>query len=333
MDKLPNNFDHIFYSNYYPDLKNAFGYDKPSLENHYIIHGRFENRKYCLVPENFNWKKYILLNPDIFNTMESMTKNNAINHFLENNVDHLDLYLNDEINDDDIVNNNVNINKKPIYILYYAFLNNDKDWRHMIQGQIFDIYKSGIINVSMFHAVLLGTPEDIQEAKILLESILNIPISITEVIKNEYEFPAIIKIRELAIENPDKIFIYIHSKGMVNHNYSKYRTILEQRLTLNTFLDWESTLYIFDTFPNIQKAGLLPGETGLCWFNFWWARASYLISCEPIKIPENMVEPDRFICEEWLGSHGSKDWHDCYSLTNKNISFSTNPSDEVWSKF
>jgi len=200
----------------------------------------------------------------------------------------------------------------------------------MIKGQIYDILISGIINVSVFHAVLLGNPEDIQDAKSILESTLNMSIEITEVFENKYEFPAIIKIRELALINPEKIFIYIHSKGMVNHNPGTGRTQIEQRLTLNTFLDWESTLHIFENYAIIQKAALFPGDTGLGWFNFWWARGSYLISCRPIKIPENMIENDRFICEDWLGSHGSKTWQDCYSIVNKNISFSKNPSEDIW---
>jgi hypothetical protein len=321
MNKLPNKFDYIFYSNYYTDLKNAFGFDKLSLENHYLTHGRFENRKYCDFPEKFNWKTYLQLNDDKFTSMESRTKNNVIEHFLNNDITNTEEYIDNEIS---------SVNEKPIFILYYAFLNNNKDWRSIIKGQIFDVIKSGIINVSKFHAVLLGTPENIQEAKLILETILNITIEITEVFDNQYEFPAIIKIRELALIHPEKIFIYIHSKGMVNHNPGTGRTNFEQRLTLNTFLDWETTLHIFEKYPLIQKAALFPGNTGLGWFNFWWARGSHLISCKPIKIPENMVENDRFKCEDWLGSHGSQTWEDCYSIVNKNISFSSNPSEDLW---
>jgi len=314
MSKLPKNFDHIFYADHYHDLKNAFGLDKTSLENHYLSNGRFENRKYCDLPEKFNWKTYLQTNSDHFTTIESITKNNVIDHFLNNSA------------------NIAEYNDKPIFILYYAYLNVEKDWRDMIKNQLYDMKKSGIMSVSMFHAVLLGTPDNIKEAKLLIETLLNRNVEITEIYNNLYEFPAIIKIRELAIIYPEKIFIYFHSKGMVNNNDSRYRTQVEQRLTLNTFLDWESTLYIFEKYSNIQKAALFPSINGFGWYNFWWATGSYLASCKPIEIPENLVDNDRFLCESWLGTNGSNTWEDCYSIVNKNISYSELPWDEIWTK-
>jgi hypothetical protein len=311
MKKLPLNFDHIFYSNYYNDLNKAFGYNKDLLQNHYLNYGIYENRKYCNLPDNFYWEEYIEQNPDVFDSIEKHNKQFAVNHFLENK------------------HNNSN---KSIFIVYYAYLNNDKNWRNIIKGQIEDVYKSGILNCSLFHPVLYGDPNDIKECKKLLEDIIKINIEVTEVYENKYEFPAIIKIRELALENPDKIFIYFHSKGMVFHNPVGERTIIEYKLTNNTFCNWESTLHIFKKFPKIQKAALFPSENGFGWFNFWWARGTYLISCKPIEIPENLKLDDRFLCEAWLGDYGSKTWEDCYSIITKDIWYSKNPSDDVWNK-
>ena len=325
MDDLPEKFDHVFYSNYYNDLFNAFGHNKQLLENHYLKSGRFENRNYCDLPDNFNWQKYILFNKDVFNTIEMCTKDNAICHFL-NNKHNLNTYINDhndDINDhnDDINDHNDDINDKPIYILYYAFLYNGQKWKNIIAGQIRDIYYSGILKMSKLHAVLLGTPCEIQEAKLLIQTIINDTIDITEVYENTYEFPAFIKIRELALINPNKIFIYLHSKGMINHNPGQHRTMIEMLLTRSTLLNWDNTLFIFKHFPEIQKAGSFPAQEGWIWYNFWWARGSYLISCNPIEIPINMVENDRFICESWLGRSGTNTWTDIYSLVSKNISY------------
>ena len=175
--------------------------------------------------------------------------------------------------------------------------------------------------MSKLHVVLLGTPCEIQEAKLMIENIINDTIDITEVYENTYEFPAIIKIRELALINPNKIFIYLHIKVMINHNPTQHRTMAEILLTRSTLLNWDTTLFIFNHFPEIQKAGSFPSQDGWVWFNFWWARGSYLISCSPIEIPINMVENDRFICENWLGASGSNTWTDTYSLVTKNISY------------
>lgn len=338
MNTLPKCFNYIFYSTYYDDLNKAFGYNQELLENHYLLHGRFENRKYCNIPDNFDWKKYISNNPEIFDTIETVTKDNSIYHFLQNTHENTHENSKEYLSNSNTVHHHwrpptedtaieLVQENSVIFILYYAFLNNDKDWRHMIKYQLFDVYKSGVISVSKVHAVLLGTPDDIKEAKLIIESVLKISIEITEVYENKYEFPALIKIRELALEHSDKLFIYIHSKGMVNHNLGKYRIQTEQRLTLSTLLNWESTLYIFEKYPTIQKAGLMPAEKGWIWFNFWWARASYIISCSPIEVSD-----DRFVCENWLGENGNQHWNDSYSLINNNISFSADPSTDIWTK-
>jgi len=196
-------------------------------------------------------------------------------------------------------------------------LYNGQKWKNIVTGQMKDIYNSGILKISNLHIVLLGMPYDIQEAKLLIEDIIKDAVNITEVYENAYEFPAIIKIRELALINPNKIFIYLHSKGMINNNPGQHRTMVEIILTRSTLLNWETTLFMFNHFPEIQKAGSFPAEDGWVWFNFWWARGSYLISCSPIEIPVNMVENDRFICETWLG-RGSHTWTDTYSLVTKN---------------
>ena len=323
MNNLPQGFDYIFYSNHYQDLFSIFGYNKQLLENHYLQYGRFEHRKYCNVPDNFNWQKYILFNKELFDTIDKCSKDNAIYHFLNNNNNK----LHHDYIDDHKVNNILN---KPIYIVYYAYLYNGQKWKNIITGQMRDIYNSGILKIATLHVVLLGTPNEIQEAKLLLENITNDTINITEVYDNLYEFPALIKIRELALINPNKIFIYLHSKCMVNWNPSQHRTIIEQKLTKSTLLDWDTTLFIFQNFPEIQKAGVLPAKDGFMWFNFWWARGSYLISCSPIEIPINLVENDRFICESWLGQNGSNTWTDSYSLVTKNISHTNDPSSEVF---
>jgi hypothetical protein len=321
MNDLPKGFDHAFYSNHNPDLF-SYADNKELLENHYLYVGRFENRKYCSTPDNFNWKKYILLNRNVFDTVDKCTKDNAIYHFLnnDNNGNHAN-YI------DDVNDVNASANDKPIYILYYAYLYNGQKWKNIITGQITDLCNSGILKMGVLHAVLLGTPHEIKEAKSLIENIINDTIEITEVYENLYEFPALMKIRELALLHPDKLFIYFHSKSMINWNPSQDRTLLEYTLTNQTFLNWDSTLFIFDNFPEIQKAGCYPAKEGWIWYNFWWARGSYLISCSPIEIPINMVENDRFICECWIGKNGSNTWTDLYSFATKNISHSNNPGE------
>ena len=303
-NKLPKNFDYIFYANYYKDLRDFFGYNKEGLEKHYLDNGQFENRKYCNIndDDNFDWKKVLLSNRDIFDTVDKCTKENAIDYYLNNkNEIHIDY------------------NDKPIVFLYYIFLHPKKDWRIILRGQLNDIIRTRIIKKSIFHSVLTGNKSDIDEAKTIIKTILNINFDTTEIYENQFEFPAIIKIRELALVHPDKIFIYMHSKGMVFNNDSSNRISIEKVLTNNTLLDWETTLNIFELFPNIQKAALAPSTEGFAWFNFWWARGSYLVSCKQLELPIKLQFNDRWQCESWLGRSGSNTWEDCYSIIHKKI--------------
>lgn len=338
MDNLPKAFDYLFYSSYYSDLKNAYGTNEALLKKHYLHHGRFEGRKYCNLPDNFNWIKYV---DYINNTKQTEncnkdvvldSKEEAIHHYITVTApkiltltDRECLVSNFLDLDDHIDSDVIHMNPKPIYILYFCFLNRNKNWMQMIHDQLADVKNSGIFLKSKFHAVIYGHPEDIIKAQSMMENLIVQKIDITPIYTNRYEFPGIIKIRELAVQNPDKIFIYFHSKGMVNNNFGTYRTMLERKLTLSTFLNWDETLYKFNTNPNIQKAGLMPAETGHVWFNFWWARGSHLASCKPI-----VENDDRFGCEDWLGSSGSKTWKDSYSIIHKNISFSADPSSDCW---
>jgi hypothetical protein len=322
---LPELFDYKYYSNYYPDLKEAFGDNEELLKEHYLKYGYYENRKYFDIPDDFDWKKYILANPLFFPNMEDKTKKNAITHFFKNE------YNPDKSYDDYKLIKNIDLDYKPIIILYYAFLNNDKNWKDMITQQIYDIMRTKIYEVLYkFHVVLLGKKNDIDELKnYLIQNYKNVELEFTEVYENKYEFPAIQKIKELAIENPDKLFIYSHSKGMVNHNPSSERTMIEKILTRKTVLDWETTLFIFETYPEIKKAGLSPAEGGWVWFNFWWARGSYITECKSLEKKEYYEESERFECEGWLGD-GSKTWKDIYSLTRKLIHIPSDPLDELW---
>jgi hypothetical protein len=296
MNILPGAFDHIFYYSNYEDLNNKIGNNIDLLKEHYLNWGRYENRQYCRLPENFDWKKFV--NSTI------ITKDEAIYEFVRKFKEDLTIYP--------------IINPKPkcIIIVYYIFINDEKDWRSIIREQMTDVYNSGIFSQSVLHVVLSGKSIYREIVYEIIKKIIQEDFSMTHIEENYFEFPAIQKIHELAMINKEKIFIYLHTKGMVNNNPYSWRLIMEHKLTLNTFLDWETTLYMFEKYKNIQKASLFPSIEGFAWYNFWWARGSYLSDCKPLVYSEN-----RFECEYWLGTHGSHTWTDCYSIYGKNISY------------
>lgn len=111
---------------------------------------------------------------------------------------------------------------------------------------------------------------------------------------NEYEYRGIHKVWELGqtFNSKNDIILYFHSKGIGrNKNYEqnkndKYNIILR---------DIDYIIEIFSVFPNIHKAGYSSGGNGWVWFNFWFARGSYINMIEePIKTTR------RHYYEDWL---------------------------------
>ena len=127
--------------------------------------------------------------------------------------------------------------------------------------------------------------------------------------ENRFEYFGIKKAYDLGCANPDAAIAYFHTKGM---SYGETgRNLAERALTAGTFQNWKRILDAFAGNAGIDKIGLFPAEDeiaskgfhwgGWIWFNFWWARGSYLAS-----IDAPAVHPHRHYYESWLGGHVSR---------------------------
>ena len=113
--------------------------------------------------------------------------------------------------------------------------------------------------------------------------------------KNEYEYRGILKVWEIAQTNHQKndIILYMHSKGVTHHkNYAQnrcdnYNIILK---------DIQKIQEIFSIFPSIDKVGYSAGGMGWIWYNFWYARGSYIYQVE-----KPILTARRHYYEDWLG--------------------------------
>ena len=78
------------------------------------------------------------------------------------------------------------------------------------------------------------------------------------------------------------------------------RHIYEKTLTKGTVYQYKKVIEIFNKNSNISKIGLFPSainNKNFIWLNFFWARGTYLTTCEnPIKTH------DRFYYEKWSGT-------------------------------
>ena len=121
--------------------------------------------------------------------------------------------------------------------------------------------------------------------------------------ENMFEYYGIKKLYDLAVDDPEKIYFYMHGKGMFNpppgHN-PNFRTIDNIKLTQSHANQWERVLTLFEQDNEIIAAGMFP-KHNLVFFNFFYARGDFLVSCNS---PNKTT--DRYYYECWLcqGDYG-----------------------------
>lgn len=192
---------------------------------------------------------------------------------------------------------------KNINIIYFAWINPDpkKNYASIINGQMDDLLNSGVlddgtlyIQVCCEDQTLMDTIRDLFNNK--LKSIM-FHLEIHK--QNLFEYYGIKKVYELAKEEPNKYFLYFHSKGMFHYGKNiDGRHKYEISLTKGTICQHKKIIQLFEENPNIMIAGLFPSnkhKKRFIWMNFYWARGSYLITCQP-----PIISTDRYYYETWL---------------------------------
>ena len=212
------------------------------------------------------------------------------------------------------------VDPKRVKIVYFTYLNKDR-WRLIVPEQIRDLIKSGILSVTNHvYAVIVSEDEsEVVEASNVVSELLlqaNAKVSIITSYENKYEYLGIETLYKECKLDPDNIFLYFHSKGMVFHSENK-RHDTELLLVQKMIYPWQKILNIFDANSNINKVCFGSAEGGFCWYNFFWVRGKYV--AEKCKIPE--ISDDRYVYEEYIGKYcKDSSYQDCYSIVEDTIS-------------
>ena len=192
-----------------------------------------------------------------------------------------------------------------INIVYSCWCNPNKNYKNIIFGQLDDIINVGILDISKLYIECCCKNTKIaNEMKILFaEKLQKYVYEVHYYEKNKYEYYGIKKMYDLAILEPEKYYIYFHSKCMSYNSNPDERHIYESTLTKGTFFDYENTVEIFNKNSIIVKAGLFPAsqhKNEFCWLNFYWVKGTYLVTCEP-----PIVTDDKYYYQLWLESGNS----------------------------
>ena len=202
-----------------------------------------------------------------------------------------------------------------VYIVYNAFINLKRpNWVDFINQQLSNLASNGLLErANELHVCLSidAMNHDGAVVKSSVDKISSIVYSIVPESKvfvsvtysNQFEFPGIHKVWEIGqrtqsgIEASQSLVLYFHSKGMFNGNMRKNPRGKRELQLFRTVIDpWNSILERLSTDLNINKVGYAATAFGYMWFNFWWARISYVK-----KLVEPELTDDRYYYERWLG--------------------------------
>lgn len=182
-------------------------------------------------------------------------------------------------------------------VVYFIYLFPTHDWRVLLTAQLTDLRELSAVAADT-HIVISGDGDSgFAEAETLARRLLP-AIHIHPYPNNNYEYAGLALVHRLAVQSKDPsnhLILYHHSKGMVNSNHQQVRTHENMALTRAVILPWRQIVAHFASNPLLMKAGYAADTRGLIWFNFWWARASYLQRLSPPAISS-----DRYQYEEWL---------------------------------
>ena len=211
--------------------------------------------------------------------------------------------------------------EKKIKVVYYAYIHRWSNWIKIISGQLSQLKDYGLLDVADLYIHITDPSELFDDVIALIETVSK-TAKISTSAENQFEYPGIKLVYDLARENLDAIFIYLHTKGM-SHEITS-RLTLEVALLKGTFESWRENIKAFED-KQIKKIGLFPAKEdpvvqkdfktkgGWMWYNFWYARGSYLANyCQ-----EPLITNNRWYYEVWVAGPYNEAFipvHDCYSL-------------------
>jgi len=219
-----------------------------------------------------------------------------------------------------------------INIVYYTYINPKANYRIIITEQLRDIINSNIGTCAKLYIVIsCDHPHLLDEVnQIVHNAMSNSNLDYVLEIENQniFEYFGIKKIYDLAINEPNKYYVYLHGKGMYNlWGDTKPRVTSNIILTRGTINPWSKILSVFKENPNINVISMFPNDS-VGWFNFWWASGKYLATCEPPKLC--LDDCNRYYYEAWLGSgHKNVDSKN-YNIMENNFHYYT--AEEAYKK-
>lgn len=203
-----------------------------------------------------------------------------------------------------------------INIVYFAnFFENPTYGIQLVKHQLKDLVDTGLLSVATLHLVFSTPTYQIAPIRKTLSSLFHRSHNIFFHFNHEdcYIYPGIQLVYSLSVVNnfPFSYILFFYARNM--ETYRGKREPIEKALHKTVIQPWKHMLKIFDTHPKIDKIGSSASKKGWIWFNYWWARVSYLVKVEP---PMKTLNNDYY--EQWLSYLLKDPYQDVILFNNKN---------------
>ena len=189
-----------------------------------------------------------------------------------------------------------------IKIVYFSYLVPNK-WESIVLEQLESLYnvktlyEKAHIYMSVIDTTINQT--ELQKLRNILINKYNKIQLINVFSENVYEYPGIKTVYELSSLNEDEYILYFHSKGMLSNQHSTRRILFEY-----TIKNYEIILEEMEKNIDIDTSSIIPCTNGFGYFNFFWARSSFINKyCSKPEPTTEYMKHERFTWEMWLGNH------------------------------
>ncbi len=213
-----------------------------------------------------------------------------------------------------------------MFIFYFVFIPPGVDhWDFLVAAQLKDLKETGLLEVASLNVIGATDPssstatEDMALLAGIVEEIAGNGATVAPRYGNRYEYWGLYPMWEKAMsqdvrQQEDSVFLYMHSKGMVNHGNitAASRAKTDGPLFKHVIEPWRDVLYRFKTVPELDKAGFAVTRGGYIYFNYIWVRSSYVTRLEaPVERPlsanaggggtsAKIDDVNRYYYEHWI---------------------------------
>jgi hypothetical protein len=198
---------------------------------------------------------------------------------------------------------NVDFTKLKTRIVYFVNCYVNDNYMYMVSSQLNELRETGLLSQTQceLHVVSSGTLAHRDSLAAELKKRFGTAFSVyhehTEA--NQFEYPGIKKVWELGQRAENSYVLYFHARGLSRLKLGRLRRNRqrqEKRLFRRVLGDWMHNLTWLEHITTADKLGLTCGGNGWIWYNFWWARGSYIG-----RLEKPVITDRRHYYEDWLG--------------------------------